>query len=81
MSRPPPVHRCHPDVVGTAHAGSQSGHHKGANVWPDKKSKPPARRKVKVKGGQIGLKTQPKKPRKVKRKEKSGREGTGGGKE
>lgn len=48
------------------------------NAWPDGKSKPPARRKLKVKDEHIGLRVQPKEPRKVKRKEKSRRKETGG---
>lgn len=49
--------------------------HEGIIAWPDEKSKAPARKKVK--DGQVGLRIQPKKPRKVKWKEKLERERTG----
>lgn len=50
----------------------------GRKARSDGKSKSPARRDIQVKDKSMGLRVQLKDPRKVKQKEKSGREETGG---
>lgn len=50
----------------------------GRNAWSDGKSKSLARRDIQVKDKPMGLRIQLKDPRKVKQKEKSGREETAG---